>query len=491
MNKRIIFFILGRLLLIESVFLLISSGVSLIYGEAEYKSFLITAAIAIIAGLLSWIPSRNVERNLGKKEGYIIVSLVWVIFSLFGALPFVISGAIPSYTDAFFETMSGFTTTGSSILSADRIENLSYGLHFWRSITQWIGGMGIIVMAIAIFPLLGIGGMQLFVAEVPGPSKDKLHPRIKETAKRLWGIYIIFTIAEAILLYLNNYINPSDSPMTVFDAICHSFTTMATGGYSTHGASIAYWNGSYIHYVISLFMLIAGTNFTLTYFALQGKLSRIYKDEEFKFYIGFILALTILIAFFLVFIHDQEIAVSFRDSLFQVISIVTTTGFATVDYTMWAPFIGVIIFMMMFLGGSAGSTGGGMKIVRVALIMKNSYFELRRLLHSHAVIPVKFNKHSVSAKIITNVLAFMVLYMMIFAFGTVVISAMGYDLDTSMGAVAATLGNIGPGIGDVGPSANFAHFPDFGKWFLSFLMLLGRLELFTVLVLFSRSFWRR
>ena len=491
MNKRIIFFILGRLLLIESVFLLISSGVSLIYGEPEYKSFLITAAISISAGLLSWLPSIGVERSLGKKEGYIIVSLVWVIFSLFGALPFVISGAIPNYADAFFETMSGFTTTGSSILSAERIDDLSYGLHFWRSITQWIGGMGIIVMAIAIFPLLGIGGMQLFVAEVPGPSKDKLHPRIKETAKRLWGIYIIFTLAEAILLYLNNYINPSDNPMTVFDAICHSFTTMATGGYSTHGASIAFWESSYIHYIVILFMFIAGTNFTLSYFALQGKFSKMFKDEEFKFYLGFTLGFTVLIAFFLVFIHNQEVTVSFRDSLFQVVSILTTTGYATVDYTTWAPFIGVMIFILMFLGGSAGSTGGGMKIVRVALIIKNSYFELRRLLHPHAIIPVKFNKHSVGAKIITNILAFMVLYVMIFVFGTVVISAMGYDLDTSMGAVAATLGNIGPGIGEVGPSSNFADFPDFAKWFLSFLMLLGRLELFTILVLFSRSFWRK
>ena len=491
MNKRIIFFILGRLLLIESFFLVLSAIVSIIYGEQEYKSFLITAGISVSVGLIAWLFNRNIERNLGKKEGYVIVSLVWVVFSLFGALPFVFSGAIPNYTDAFFETISGFTTTGSSILNSEQIDNLSYGLHFWRSITQWIGGMGIIVMAIAIFPLLGIGGMQLYVAEVPGPSKDKLHPRIKETAKRLWGIYIIFTLAEAILLYLNNYINPGDNPITVFDAICHSFTTMATGGYSTHGASIAFWQSSYIHYVIVIFMIIAGTNFTLSYFTLQGKFRKIKQDEEFKSYIGIILAFTVMITFFLVFIHDKEIAKSFRDSLFQVVSILTTTGFSTADYTKWAPFIYVMIFVLMFLGGSAGSTSGGMKIVRVVLVIKNSYFELRRLLHPHAIIPVKFNKHSVDSKIITNILAFMVIYVMTFVFGTIVISSMGYDLDTSMGSVAATLGNIGPGIGKVGPSENFAHFPDFAKWFLSFLMLLGRLELFTIFVLFSRSFWRK
>jgi len=491
MNKRIIFFILGRLLLIESFFLILSAVVSIIYGEQEYKSFLYTAGLSIGVGLIAWLLNNNIEKNLGKKEGYVIVSLVWVIFSLFGALPFVFSGAIPNYADAFFETMSGFTTTGSSILDGTQIDNLSYGLHFWRSITQWMGGMGIIVMAIAIFPILGIGGMQLFVAEVPGPSKDKLHPRIKETAKRLWGIYILFTLAEAILLYLSNYINPSDNPVTVFDAICHSFTTMATGGYSTHGESIAFWQSSYIHYVITIFMIIAGTNFTLSYFAMQGKFSKIKHDEEFKSYIGIILIFTVMITFFLVFIHDKEIAISFRDSLFQVVSILTTTGFATADYTKWAPFIYVIIFVLMFLGGSAGSTGGGMKIVRVVLIIKNSYFELRRLLHPHAIIPVKFNKHSVDPKIITNILAFMVIYVMIFVFGTIVISSMGYNLDTSMGSVAATLGNIGPGIGKVGPADNFAHFPDFAKWFLSFLMLLGRLELFTIFVLFSRSFWRK
>jgi len=482
MNKKIIFFVLGRLLFIEGVFMLISMLVAFIYGEKEYQAFLITALLSMLVGSISAYSVRKVERQLGKKEGYIIVSLVWVIFSLFGALPFVLSGAIPNYSDAFFETMSGFTTTGSSILSAERIDNLAYSLHFWRSITQWIGGMGIIVMAIAIFPILGIGGMQLFVAEVPGVSKDKLHPKIKETAKRLWGIYILFTLVETILLWIGG--------MSFFDAICHSFTSMATGGYSTHGDSVAYFQSSYIHYVIILFMFIAGTNFTLSYFALNGKFKKIWHNEEFRWYLFITLFVSALISILLIFVHGVDAFTAIRDSLFQVVSIMTTTGYATVNYLDWKGFMSVILFLLMFVGGSAGSTGGGIKVVRIVLLLKNSYFELRRAIHPHAVIPVRFNKRAVPSKIVNNVTAFIVLYILSFVFGTIIISIYDYDIDTAMGAVAATLGNIGPGIGEVGPADNFAFFPDSAKWILSFLMLIGRLELFTVLVLFSKSFWK-
>ena len=482
MNKSIIFFILGRLLLIEGIFLLISAGVSLLYGEQDYIYFLEVALLNFIVGSISWFSVRNTKKNLGKKEGYVVVSLVWVIFSLFGALPFVLSGAIPNYTDAFFETMSGFTTTGSSILNAEQIDNLGYGLHFWRSITQWIGGMGIIVMALAIFPLLGIGGHQLFIAEVPGPSKNKLHPTIKQTAKSLWGIYMFFTLAQAILLYFGG--------MTVFDAICHSFTTMATGGYSTKGASIAYYNSAYIQYVIIAFMFLAGVNFTLSFYAINLKAKKIFRNEEFKIYVLFIIGFTALITFFLVFLHDKEIFKSFRDSLFQVVSLITTTGFATVDYTAWSGFMIVIAFVLMFIGGSAGSTSGGIKVIRILLVVKNVYFELKRTIHPHAVIPIRYNKHSVDQKTINNITAFITIYILTFVVGTIFISMFGYNLDTAMGSVAATLGNIGPGIGEVGPSGNFGGFPDTAKWFLSFLMLLGRLELFTILVLFSKSFWK-
>jgi trk system potassium uptake protein TrkH len=480
-NKKIIIQVMGLLLLIEGVFLGISALVSLIYKQYDFNALLITTIICFAIGFSFKLLTRNAEKNIGKREGYIIVSLVWIIFSIFGALPFVISGAIPSYADAFFETISGFTTTGASILND--IESIPHGLLFWRSLTQWLGGMGIIVLSIAILPIFGIGGMQLFVAEVPGPTPDKLHPRIKETAKRLWGIYVLFTLAEVILLKLGG--------MNWFDAINHSFTTMATGGYSTKQASIAHFNSPFIHYVIIIFMFLAGTNFTLSYFALHFKFRKVFKNEEFRYYLGFILFFTLIIAFTLWHFDGFGLEKSFRDSAFQVVSIITTTGFATADYLQWTPFVIVMIFALMFFGGSAGSTGGSIKIVRITLLLKNSYQELKRIIHPNAIIPVRINGKSVPAPIISNILAFVVIYMLITIVSTALISALGYDLETSLGAVAATLGNIGPGIGMVGPIENYAHFPDVGKWFLSFLMLIGRLELFTVLILFSPAFWKK
>lgn len=460
--------------------MLIAAPVSAFYGDQDYNEILISGCITLLSGGFFWLLFRHTEKSISKREGYIVVSLAWIVFSLFGSLPFVISGAIPSYTDAYFETMSGFTTTGASILND--IESLSHGLLFWRSLTQWLGGMGIIVMSVAVLPILGIGGMQLFIAEVPGPAPDKLHPRIKETAQRLWGIYIIFTAAEIVLL--------SFGGMNVFDAICHSFTTMATGGYSTKQASIAYYDSSFIHYVVIFFMFVAGTNFTLSYFALHMDFKKVWKNEEFRFYLGFVLAFTAIISIILYTHSTGPGEQCFRDSFFQVVSIITTTGFVTSDYLKWIPLASILIFVLMFFGGSAGSTGGGIKIMRIVLLIKNGFFELKRLMHPNAVIPVRFNNDAVSAQILTNVLAFVMFYLFIMVISMIVMSSMGYDLDSSIGAVIATLGNIGPGIGDVGPVENYAHIPAFGKWFLSFLMLVGRLEIFTVLILFSPSFWK-
>jgi trk system potassium uptake protein TrkH len=442
---------------------------------------LISSAICIVIGGGVAYSTYGVEKHIGKREGYIIVSMVWVVFSMFGLLPFWLTGAIPSFTDAFFETMSGFTTTGSSILTD--IEALPHGLLFWRSLIQWLGGMGIIVLSLAILPILGVGGMQLFVAEVPGPVPDKLHPRIAETAKRLWVIYLSFTVVEAILLIFGG--------MSVFDAVCHSFTTMATGGYSTKQASIAFYDSAYIQYVIILFMFIAGANFTLSYHAFHGRFKKVFHNEELRYYLGFVLGITAIIGGVLYFTEGNlGVEKSFRDALFQVVSIITTTGYATADYLLWVPFLSLMIFALMFFGGSAGSTGGGIKIVRVVLLLKNSYYELKRLIHPNAVIPVRLNNRAVSQTIVTNVLAFVVFYMIIFGIGTIVMSIMGFDMETSLGAVATSLGNIGPGLGEVGPSESFANIPAFGKWFLSFLMLLGRLELFTVLLLFAPAFWK-
>jgi trk system potassium uptake protein TrkH len=480
-NKRIIIFILGFLLMLESVFIFLSFLVSLFYHEGDSLPLFYSSLITFFSGALVWLINRHIDRDFGKREGYIIVSIVWIIFSFFGTLPYLLSGAIPNMTDAFFETMSGFTTTGSSILND--IEALPHGILFWRSITQWMGGMGIIVLSLAILPFLGTGGMQLFAAEVPGPTPDKFHPRVRETAKRLWAIYIIFTLAEALLLVLGG--------MKPFDAICHAFTTMATGGYSTKQASIAYWSSPFIQYVIILFMFIAGMNFTLSYYAMHRQFRKVWKNEEFQWYAGFVAGFTVLVVIFLVIIHHRGVEQAFREGLFQVVSILTTTGYVTTDYLQWEPFLAVILLVLMFFGGSAGSTGGSMKIMRIALLVKNSRYELRRLIHPNAVIPVRFNHHKVSPRVITNVLAFAVIYIAIFAFGVIVISVMEPTVDSAVSAVATTLGNVGPGLGTVGPMDNFYHISPFGKWFLSFLMMLGRLELFTVLILFSPAFWKK
>jgi len=482
-NYRIVVKIIGLLLILEGVFMLSAAFVALIYGEDVVKAILLASAITLIlGGLMSWI-AWKAPKNLGSREGYIIVSAAWIVFSIFGAFPFYFSQEISSFTDCFFETMSGFTTTGASILDATEIDHFSHGLHFWRSLIQWLGGMGIIVLSLAILPFLGIGGMQLFIAEVPGPTPDKLHPRIADTAKRLWAIYVIFTIVQVLLLWIGD--------MTLFEATCHSFTTMATGGYSPNGNSLGAYS-AYSQYIVIIFMFIAGSNFTLAYFAFHGRFKVIWRDEEFRYYLGFTLFFSLIIASALFAFNDISIERAMRESLFQVVSIMTTTGFVTADYLKWMPpFTWVILFIIMFFGGSAGSTGGGIKIVRILLLLKNSQLELKRLIHPRAIIPVRFNRHPVSTEVMNNILAFIVSYILIFVVGMLIMTVLGLNVETSMGAVITCLGNIGPGIGDVGPAANFKFIPDIGKWLLSFLMLLGRLELFTVLVLFSPAFWRR
>lgn len=481
LNIKIILRTLGLLLVVEGVSMLLALLVALIYSGPDVSAFGWSAAVTTGLGALSFLATRNAKNNIGKREGFIIVSLVWVVFSFFGSLPYLLSNSIPNLTDAFFETMSGFTTTGSSILND--IEALPHGILFWRSLTQWLGGMGIIVLSLAILPFFGIGGMQLFMAEVPGPTPDKLSPKLRHTAMSLWGIYVLFTLLETILLKLGG--------MSFFDAINHSFTTMATGGYSTKQASVAHFSSPFIQYVIIVFMFLAGTNFTLSYFALHGKLSKVYKNEEFRAYFFFVVLFTAIISVGLYLTTNMKAELAFRDALFQVVSIITTTGYATSDYLVWHPFLTILIFALFFFGGSAGSTGGGIKIVRIVLLLKNSYYELRRLLHPNAIVPVRFNHRSVPEQIVTNILAFFMFYMMVFFMSVIVFSFIEPDFASSVGAVATCLGNIGPGLGSVGPVENFHHIHPFGKWFLSFLMLLGRLELFTVLVLFSPAFWKK
>ncbi len=423
-NPRTAIRILGLLLILEGFFMWLSIPVALIFHEKDSLQFLLAGAITSAAGFVGYVSVRKAKLEVTKRDGYVIVTSGWLFFSFFGTLPFLLTGAIPSFTDAFFETISGFTTTGASILN--NIEELSHGVLFWRSLTQWLGGMGIIVLTLVVLPVLGIGGMQLFAAEVPGPIPDKLHPRVKETAKRLWLIYVAFTAIEIILLWIG--------PMNLYDAICHSFTTMATGGYSTKQASIAYWNSPYIHYVITLFMFLAGMNFTLSYFGFHLRFRKILSNEEFRYYLGFVVIFTMIIAAGLYFTSEKDVEQSFRDSLFQVVSIITTTGFATDDYLLWKPFLFVLILVLMFVGGSAGSTGGGPKVMRIMILVKNSTQELKRLIHPNAVIPVRINKTAVPNDIVANVLAFLAFYATIAFLGVVLMSFLGNDFETSLGS---------------------------------------------------------
>ncbi len=481
LNYKVIFNIVGFLLVLDGIAMMLGIPFSAYYGDDDILVLLLSGLGTGIIGYVLYFFTKESNKDIRKREGYIVVSLGWLAMTIFGAIPFVIYGAIPSYTDAFFETMSGFTTTGASILND--IESIPHGLLFWRSLTQWLGGMGFIVLSLAILPILGIGGMQLFVAEVPGPTKDKIHPRVRETAKRLWGIYVIFTVAEIILLFIGG--------MGFFDAVCHSFTTMATGGFSTKQSSIAYYTSPFIQYVIILFMFLAGANFSLHYYWLHRKIKPVTQNEEFRFYFYLIIGFTALIFFGRVFDSTIGAELTFRESLFQTVSMITTTGFVSADYEMWGVFFHVIFFLLLFIGGSAGSTGGGIKVVRHLILIKNSALELRRLIHPRAVIPVRFNNTTVSQDIVLNIMAFLLFYIAIFVFGSLVLSFIGLDFLTSMGAVATSLGNVGPAIETVGPVDNFAHIPDIGKWFLSFLMLMGRLELFTVLIIFSPAFWKK
>ncbi len=463
--------------------MLLTLPFSFYFNDGAWQSLLTAGAITIVTGGALRFFTRDEHNNdIKKREGYLIVTIGWLGMAFFGTLPYIISGSIDGFADAFFESMSGFTTTGATILVD--IEVVPRGVLFWRSLTHWIGGMGIIVLTIAILPLLGIGGMQLFVAEASGPTPDKLHPRIKETAKRLWMVYFVLTAAQTICLQL--------AGMSFFDAINHAMSTMATGGFSTKNASIAYYDSPLIEYILVAFMFLAGMNFSLSYFGLKGQFAKIKANEEFRIYFYTCLVVTFIAVLGIYFYaEDRMLELAFRQGLFQVVSIITTTGFITSDYTSWAPFTTVLFFILFFTGASAGSTSGGIKMVRHVILLKNSILELKRQIHPSAVIPVRFNNKAVSQTISYNIFAFILIYFIIFFFGSLCLSAMGLDFATAMGATTATLGGIGPGIGTVGPVDNFAHIPVLGKWFLSFFMLIGRLELFTVLILFTPYFWSR
>ncbi len=470
--------------MVLGAFMLTTLGFSFYDDDNDTVAILGAAFTTVVCGIILWFFTRNSSKNIGKREGYLIVALSWVTISIFSCLPYVFSSAIIGYTDAIFESVSGLTTTGASILT--NIEGVPKGILFWRSLTQWLGGMGIIVLTVAIFPLLGIGGVELFVAEAPGPTSDKIHPRIKETAKRLWMIYVGLTALLMTILFL--------SGMTFFDAINHALTTMATGGFSTKNSSIEHFNTPGIQYTIAFFMFMAGTNYTVIYFSLTGKFKRVWKSDEFKTYVILVVVLVALVTTVVYNVSGEAFEKSFRDSLFQVISLITTTGFVSADYTAWTPGLTLLFFLLLFVGACAGSTSGGIKIIRHLVFFKNIFLEFKRLLHPRAVIRIKVDQQLVRGRILTHILVFLLLYLAVFVISsllmTIIFSDFEQPLLTSLGAVATALGNVGPAIGGLGPLNNFEAVPIVGKWFLIFLMLLGRLEIFTILILFTPYFWR-
>ena len=481
MNLPAIIRVLGFLYLVTAACLLVPAGVAFLYGEGDGLAFLAAAALGAVLGAGAMWLGRGAP-DLRAREGFAIVSLGWFSVGLLGAVPLMLSGQIPSFTDAVFESISGFTTTGASILTD--IEGRSHGTLFWRALTHWLGGMGIVVLALAILPLLGVGGMQLFRAEVPSPAPDRLTPRIRETAKRLWGVYVLLTGAEIVLLML--------AGLNLFDAICHSFATLATGGFSTRDGSVGAFGLPAVEWIIIVFMFLAGTNFTLHYLALVGNPLSYLRDEEFRFYVRILggASLIVLTALLLVAYYDS-ITENLRQAIFQVMSICTTTGFGTADYLQWPPVAAAMLLVLMAVGGCAGSTGGGIKVMRVLLLLKQAKLELKKLLHPRGVYTIWFNDKALSPSLATNVLGFFLLFVMVYIVGVLTLTFGGRDLMTAVGAVAATLGNIGPGLGLVGPASNYAFLADWEKWLLIVFMLIGRLEIYTVLILFLPEAWRR
>ena len=484
-NTRMVFRTMGALLLIEAVFMAMALGVSLWYNEADNDVFLLSTIVTLLAGVVGLLVGRRAESRMGEREGYVIVAMVWVVFSAFGLLPYYLSGQVGSFTDAWFESMSGFTTTGATIIPD--LEVITHGLLFWRSLTQWIGGMGIIVLSIAILPIFGLNGMQLYAAEVSGLTYEKVSPRISDTAKMMWSIYVLLTVSEVVALWLCG--------MDVFDAVCHSFSTIATGGFSTHNNSLEFYDSAAIHYTVTLFMFVSGINFVLLIYLLRGKVRNFFQDEELRWYSVAVLVFAVMLTLGLYIarpgwtgLHMER---AFRDSIFTVISSMTSTGYTISDYMYWPVVAWVVIFFLMLTGACAGSTAGGIKWVRLSIILKNGVAEFKRRIHPNAIIPVKLNEKAVPQQTINNIMAFLNFYVFIIAVTVVIFCASGVNFDESIGAAVSAIGNVGISIGQFGPAGTYAEFPTVAKWVMSFVMLIGRLEIFTVLLLFTRVLWRK
>lgn len=469
--------------ILETVFMSLATVVAFLYKGNDFYPLLISSGIIFLTGVLLYVVGfRANEYMTGRREGMLTVTLTWTLLSFLGMLPFYLGGYVDNITDAFFETMSGFTTTGSTILTD--IEALPKGILFWRSLTQWQGGMGMIVFTVALMPILGGGAIQMFDAETPGITHERFRPRITQVAKRLWGVYLFLTFVLVLLLWIG--------PMDLYDAVNHAMTAISTGGYSTKNSSIAYWDSAYIEYVISLFMLIGATNITLIYFCLNGNVKKLCRDEEFRWFFWFVwIMIGITTAWVLYTGFATDFSSAFRKATFQVSTLVSTCGFATENYIPWGPFFWSIALILMFICGCAGSTCGGLKMGRFAILSKSLFNAFKKQTHPHAIIPVRMDTHIVSGDVVLRVLAFAFAYVVLIVISCLVLMLDGLGFEESIGAAVSAISNVGPGLGKLGPVDNFSEVPVVSKWFLSFLMMTGRLEIFTVLTLLVPGFWKQ
>ncbi len=482
MNFKTVFNIVGIILIILSIFMAVPVLVSIINKSGDLPALGASLLLTLFSGtLMLSLTKQYRHEEIMYREAFMIVTLSWISVSLFGSLPYVFTASVNSFTDAFFESMSGFTTTGASIFSD--VESLPAGLLFWRSMTQWIGGMGIIVFALAILPIIGTGGMQLFKAEVPEISVDKLRPRIIDTAKALWLIYAGITLLIVLLYYL--------AGMEMYDAICHAFTTISTGGFSTKNLSIGYFNSPLIDYISSLGMFLGGANFALYFYFMRGNYKIFLKNAEFRFYFFVVLLTILIISLHLRFSYYESFEESFRFGVFQVISIITTTGYATADYVKWSSFAQLLLLIIMFFGGMIGSTAGGIKQVRIYLMTKQIYREFFQLIHPRAVLSLKLDDKFLTKETLGSIWGFVFLAIFVCALSSIAMTATGLDIVTSVSTVISAMNNVGPALGEAGPSQNYASIPVFGKWILIFCMLAGRLEYYTVLILLTPAFWKK
>ncbi len=483
LNIRFIVKMLGIMFILETFFMLLASVVAFVYDEGDFQPLLLSAGILFFSGLACYgIGFRANERNVGRREGMLIVTFTWILFSFFGMLPFYLGGYIDNITDAYFETMSGFTTTGSSILT--NIEALPKGILFWRSLTQWQGGMGMVVFTVALLPIIGGGASLMFEAESSGFVKDRFLPRITQVAKRIWGVYVTLTIAAILLLWAG--------PMDLFDAINHAFTAISTGGYSTKNAGVLYWDSAYIDYILSLFMFIGATNMTLVYFCFKGQVKKLVCDEEFRFFFFFVVFVILVSTAWILHIgYVDNFLTALRKATFQVVTIVSTCGYAADDYIQWGPFFWFVVIILMLVCGCGGSTSGGIKAGRVVILTKVLFNQFKKQTHPHAIVPIRMNGRVVSSEVVHRIMAFVFVYLVLIIAGCFLFALDGMGFEESVGMTISALGNVGPALGSLGPVDNFSAIPDFSKWLMCFLMLVGRLELFTVLTILLPSFWKQ